>query len=438
MKADWRVLSTYLIGVFVGALDAKILGPALPLIAHSFHTTLGWTAWTVTAYTAAYVASTVLAGAIGDRYGRRRLFSAGVMLFGAASLLASLSPTFGVFIVARIIQGLGAGAVYPNAQAEGIRQFPLEKRGTALGIFGAVFGLAALIGPNVGGALAQGFGWPAIFVVNVPIALIVVGLSLRLPASETHAGPIPDVAGGLAFSGALAAALLALSISSPIRFVLLAVAVAMAFLFRWRQRGAAEPFLDSAPLRRPSGALLMVGAALIGLDISAAVFVPTLAQTKLHMSVLMSGVALMPAAIPGAALAGVGGVLVDRIGPKRVLQVGLLGAAIGGLLLADPSINLPVFILAMVGLGIGTAFTLGAPVNRMALALYRDEQAGQALSLVAVFRAVGLAAGPILLTAAYAWQGFTAMFGAVAVASLLAVVVFSGVADVPSAAADSA
>ncbi len=427
---DFRVLGVYLAGVFIGALDTNVVGPVFPLIARGFGVSLPWVAWTVTAYTVAYVGSTVMAGALGDGYGRRRVFVWGVAAFAVASAVALASRAFWLFLLARALQGAGAGAVYPNAQAEGIGQFPSERRGMALGLFGAAFGLAAIVGPNVGGFLGQFFGWRAIFLVNVPFAACVAWLSRRLPASSVSARPIPDWYGGAAFAGMLAAALMALVVPGTARWLLAAGAVALVAVFTWRQRRARTPFLDPHPLRRPSGLAMLTGASLIGIGMSAAVFVPTLAQQKLGFSVLSSGVALMPAAFSGAVLAGVAGVMADRIGPRLVLQAGLVAGVAGGVLLAWPRTSLAVFFLAMVAFGVSTAFTMGAPLNRMALALYRDEQAAEALAVAAVFRASGMAAGPVLLTLAHGWRGFTGMFGAVAVAALAGLVLFAFVPDV--------
>lgn len=421
MRPNARVLGVYLAGVFIGALDNSILGPVLPGIAQGLHVPFAWVGWTVSAYTVAYVASTVMAGAGGDRFGRHRLFVGGLIAFGAASALAALSRGFLLFVLARVIQGAAAGAVYPNAIATGVDQFPPERRGTALGFFGAVFGLASIIGPNVGGALGQYLGWPAIFAVNVPFALIVLALARKLPGAPARGRALPDWLGGAAFAGFLAALLLALSSGQA---AVLVAAVALLALFALRQRRATVPFLDAAPFRNAGGLAVIAGAAMIGFDLAAAVFVPTLAQRVFHFSVLGSGVALMPAALSGAALAGVAGVLVDRIGPRPVLQAGLLAGAGGGVLLALPHLTLPEFFGAMVLFGVATAFTIGAPLNRLGLALYPDAQAGEALSVTAVFRSVGLAAGGVLMPVALASHGFSAMFGSVAAASLLGAAVF--------------
>ncbi len=429
MRPNYRVLSVYLIGVFIGALDTNVLAPVFPLIMRGFRIPLGWVAWTITAYTVAYIASTVMSGAWGDRLGHKRVFLWGIVAFMLASLLAALSPNFWIFMLARVVQGAGAGAVYPNAQAEGIRQFPAEKRGMALGMFGAVFGLASVLGPTLGGFLGQYFGWSAVFWVNVPIALVVLAMSGRVAASAAQERPIPDWKGGVSFSVLLASGLLVLMGTGWLRAVFAVVALMALVVFIVRERQAASPFMDPKPLSNGAGVSMMVGAALIGLDMSAAVFVPTLVQRDLHFSVLSSGLALLPAAFSGAVLSGVGGVLVDRVGPRKILVIGLLAGAIGGLLLAWPPLTFTRFIISMVFFGFGTAFTMGAPLNRMALALYRDDQAGEALSLVAVFRGMGLAAGPILLTAAEVVRGFTGMFGAVMVASLIGIVAFLFVPD---------
>ncbi len=429
-KPNYRILTVFFVGVFIGALDTNVLGPVFPLITHSFHITFSWTAWTITAYTVAYIASTILAGAAGDRFGHRKLFVWGIVAFGLASLIAALSQNFAMFVIARIIQGSGAGAVYPNAQAEGLKMFPSNRRGMALGIFGAIFGVASILGPTAGGALGQYFGWPSVFLINVPIALLVLFMVRRVPASQLGSRAVPDIIGGLGFSSFLASILLFVMISGSVRWIFLALAIGFFVLFWARQRTARVPFLDSKPLTNTSGVAMMIGAALIGLDMSAAIFVPTLTQDTLHFTVLVSGVALLPAAFTGAIFSGAGGVMVDRIGPRKVLAAGLVAASLGGLLLAWPHLVLWRFLVAMMALGIGTAFTMGAPLNRMALALYREDQAGEALSLMAVFRGIGLAAGPILLTVAENWHGFTGMFGVVFVGSLVGLVAFLFVPDV--------
>lgn len=424
LSLDWSTLSVYLLGVFLGALDTNVIAPIFPLLEKGFHISLGWTAWTVTAYTVSYAVATVMGGALGDRIGHRRVFEGGLVAFGVASVLAALAPSFAVFVVARIIQGAGAGAVYPNAQAAGIRLFPEGRRGTALGLFGAAFGMAAIVGPVVGGALGQYLGWPSVFWLNAPLAVLILLRSRRLAAVSGTNRPLPDGYGGLSFSVFIASALLVLATGGNIRVLFAALAAGSLVVFLLRERRAENPFLDWHPLGRRSGVALMVGAALIGLDMSAVVFVPTLAQRDLSVSVFESGVALLPAAFSGAVASGLVGVMVDRIGGRRLIVGGLLAAVAGGVLLAWPPLDWLRFVIAMVVLGIATALTMGAPLNRLGIALYREDQTAEALALMAVFRSVGLAAGPVVLTAATVVHGFTGMFSSVALASLVGALLF--------------
>ncbi len=244
----------------------------------------------------------------------------------------------------------------------------------------------------------------------------------RLPKTEAdHPGGLPDVFGGVAFSLTLVFLLLALSAASMLSVVWLMAALVSGITFSLRQRRAATPFLDTAPLKTSSGAFMMAAAGIIGLDLAAAVFVPALAQQELHFSVLLSGVALMPAAVVGAVLAGAAGVLVDRLGARRVLQVGLAAAGVGGVLIALPDLTVVRFVIAMAFFGFGTAFTLGAPINRLATLLYRKDQLGEALSLVAVARAVGLMVGPVVFGLMITNSGFSAPFWLLAVVSALGV-----------------
>ncbi|MDI3316335.1 MAG: MFS transporter [Bacillota bacterium] len=423
-RLPWGELAIYLLGVGVGALDTSILPPVLGQIARDFHVSLAWAAWTLTAYTVAYAASTPVMGALGDRIGHVRVFRAGVAAFGLASVLAVLSPNLAVFLLARVIQGAGAGAVYPNAQAEGIALFPPERRGTALGIFGAVFGLASVIAPNLGGVLGQYFRWPSVFLLNLPLVLIVLWRAHGLRPGGRSDRPLPDVPAAAAFSGGLALFLLALTVQGTPGRVLGAGSVVVLALFLLRQRRTPVPFLDMAPLLQASGVALVAGSAVIGFDLSASALVPTMVQKEFDFSVLASGVAMMPAAVTGALLAGLAGVLVDRAGPRPVLQGGLGLAVVGSILMAWPHLDLPRFVAAMALLGAATAFTMGASINRLALALYGEGQAGEALSLVAVFRSVGMAAGPVLLGLAASAGNFTGMFAGVALASLAGVVLF--------------
>ncbi|MDI3270180.1 MAG: MFS transporter, partial [Bacillota bacterium] len=376
-----KALAIYFVGVFIGALDMSIIGPVFPLIASDFNVSVTWDAWTVTAYTAVYAVGTVLAGAMGDRLGHRRLFAWGLFLFGLGSAVAALAPSFWVFLLGRALQGGGAGAIFPNAQAAGIQAFPPEKRGTALGLFGAVFGVAAIIGPNLGGLLGQYWGWQAIFWVNVPLVAIVLLLVPSLPRTALRDRGVPDLWGGILFGLALVALLLSLTAQAHYGLELLLAGLLLAYLFAWRQRhpGGKERFLDLKAFASLWGGTVVAGAILVGMDMAAAVFIPSLAQKELGVGVLASGLSVMPAAFTAALFSALGGVLVDRRGSRFVLVAGLLAATAGALFLVPAHLTWWRFIAGLSLMGIGTAFTMGAPLNRMALALFPGDRSGEAL-----------------------------------------------------------
>ncbi|HEY8449174.1 MAG TPA: MFS transporter, partial [Bacillota bacterium] len=166
----------------MGALDIAIVGPALPSIGRRFDVDARALAWVFTIYVLFNLIGTPLIARLSDQYGRRQLYVLSVGLFAAGSLLVAVTPTFSLLLVGRAVQGFGAGGVFPIATAVIGDTFPPEIRGRALGMLGAVFGLAFLVGPILGGVLLR-YGWAWLFLINLPLAAGVIASSLRvLPA----------------------------------------------------------------------------------------------------------------------------------------------------------------------------------------------------------------------------------------------------------------
>src|SRR5512140_3998761 len=174
-----RILTVLFIGVLMAALDIAIVGPALPAIQKAFTVSDRTLTWMFSIYVLFNLIGTPLMAKLSDMFGRRSLYVLDVALFAFGSLLVAISPTFGVLLAGRAIQGLGAGGIFPVASAVIGDTFPPEQRGRALGLIGAVFGIAFLIGPIIGGVLLL-FGWPWLFLVNLPLAAGVIAASLRL------------------------------------------------------------------------------------------------------------------------------------------------------------------------------------------------------------------------------------------------------------------
>ncbi|MFY9858996.1 MAG: MFS transporter, partial [Candidatus Cybelea sp.] len=165
-----RLLWTLSLGVFAGALDLSVLSPALPALGRAFNVQSGDLAWVFTLYLLVTVLSIAIASAMADRFGRRPVYLVCISLFAAGSIVAIFAPSYGVFLAARGIQALGAGGIFPVATAAIGDVVPADRRGAALGIVAATWGLAAVIGPSLGGLVTHYVSWRYIFVANVPLA----------------------------------------------------------------------------------------------------------------------------------------------------------------------------------------------------------------------------------------------------------------------------
>jgi len=168
-----RLLWTLALGVFAGALDLGVLSPALPALGREFSVATGNLAWVFTLYLLVTVLSIALASTAADRYGRRPVYVACLVLFAVGRIVAITAPNYAVFLVARAIQALGAGGIFPVATATIGDVVPIARRGAALGIVAATWGLAAVIGPLFGGLITHFISWRWIFAANVPLAAIV-------------------------------------------------------------------------------------------------------------------------------------------------------------------------------------------------------------------------------------------------------------------------
>src|SRR5690348_1232896 len=190
---------------FMVALDATVVATALPRMQADLHVGLTSLQWTLNSYGIAFAAGIITAAALGDRYGRRRIFIVGLALFTVASAACALAPNVSVLIAARTVQGLGGAIVLPLSLTILTTAFPAERRGTIVGIYGGLAGLAVAAGPLVGGALTEGIGWHWIFWVNVPIGVAAVLLSLRLLPESHGARERLDLVGvGLVTGGVVA------------------------------------------------------------------------------------------------------------------------------------------------------------------------------------------------------------------------------------------
>ncbi|MFB7931394.1 MFS transporter [Streptomyces sp. NPDC056039] len=396
------ILLTAVLGSSMALLDSTVVNVALPRIGRDLDANLSALQWTVNAYMVTLAGLILLGGALGDRFGRRKVFVVGVVWFAVASLLCGIAPNAGVLIAARALQGVGGALLTPGSLALIQASFHPDDRGRAVGLWSGFGGVGAAIGPFVGGWLVDGPGWRWVFLLNVPLALVCVPVALRhVPESGgDEARGRFDVLG--AVLGAVALALLTYALIEaggeggwPVAVSAVAgVAAAVAFVVVERRR--AEPMMPpdifaSRQFTAVNLVTLCVYAALGGFF-----FLATLQlQVVVGYSALAAGTALLPTTVLMLLLSARSGELADRIGPRIPLTVGPLLCSAGMLLMlrVGPGASYWADVLpALVVLGVGMV-TLVAPLTATVLGSVSVVRAGLASGINnAAARAAGLVA----------------------------------------------
>ncbi|MCB0910953.1 MAG: MFS transporter [Propionibacteriaceae bacterium] len=434
-----RLLGVLFVGVLMGALDIAIVGPALPAIRAEFGLDARATSWVFSAYVLANLIGTPLMAKLSDFFGRRAVYILDVALFAVGSLVVAFSHGSGAFwllILGRGVQGLGAGGIFPVASAVIGDTFPPEKRGGALGMIGAVFGLAFIIGPIIGGVLLP-FGWQWLFLINLPVAAVVVVLAWRLLPHHRVAD-----AGGFDWAGmtALAVALGSLayglgaidtgnfwaSLISPDVWPWLVVSVVAWLVLVRVERVAANPVFPIALFARRQLRLGFVLTAGAGLGEASLVFMPTLAVASLGVSASVGSYLLMPVVAAMAVGSPLAGRLLDRLGSRTVIMAGVAVLAVGMVLLSQTSSSLAMFIVSGLLIGLGLSALLGAPVRYVTLNETTAAERSAAQGLVTTFTSTGQLLGSAVVGAVAASAagaaGYDAAFAMVGVLSALLLV----------------
>ncbi len=404
-----RLLRVLFVGVLMAALDIAIVGPALPAIQAHFGVDARAVAWIFTVFVLFNLVSTPLMAKLSDRWGRRRVYTLDVALFAAGSLVVAASPTFEVLLAGRALQAIGAGGIFPVASAVIGDTFPRERRGRALGLIGAVFGMAFLIGPVLGGLLLQ-LSWQWLFLINLPIAAwLLVAAQRLIPAGRPPQGVAFDWAGSAVLAAALVSLALGLSRLDGARLgaslldpgvgPLLALGLALLPVFWTIERRAADPIVRPALLRHRQVRLVALFAVGGGLSEAAMVFVPSLAVASLGFGNAAASFMLLPLVLALAVGAPTAGRLLDRIGSRAVVTAGLSLVALGLLLFGYVANTLPGFVVAAAITGLGLSSLIGAPLRYILLNEAAASERGAAQGLLTVFSNGGRLAGGALVGA---------------------------------------
>jgi EmrB/QacA subfamily drug resistance transporter len=406
-RGRWVLLGTVL-GSAMASIDATVVGIALPAIGRDFGTGLATLQWVVTAYTLTLAGLLLIAGALGDRYGRRRVFLIGVVWFALASALCGAAPDAPTLIAARALQGVGAALLTPGSLAILEASFRPEDRSRAIGAWSGLSGVATAVGPFLGGWLVQAVSWRLIFVINLPVAAAVIAVAVRhIPEShDTEATGRIDLPGGALVTLGLIGLTYgliegpSLGWDSPAALGALVVGVALLATFAAWQRRAANPML---PLGLFSStqftATNLVTFAVYGALGGALFLLPIQLQQVSGYTALAAGTALLPVTLLMLTLSARSGALAARIGPRLQMSVGPVMVGVGMALLAriGPGGNYLIEVLPAVAvLGLGLATTV-APLTATVLAAAPSRHAGVASAVNNdVARAAGLIAVAVL------------------------------------------
>jgi EmrB/QacA subfamily drug resistance transporter len=402
-----EILGAILLALFLFALDQTVVGTALPIITTKLNGQSLYT-WAFTIYLLTSTISGPIYGKLSDLYGRRPIFIWAVSLFLAASVFAGLSQEMWQFILARGLQGLGGGAVFPIAFAIIADLYPPEERAKYGALFGAVFGLSSVLGPILGGGITDVFGWPWIFFINVPLGLISLFVCWRLlpPIKHPETGRNIDYVGAALFAAAIGPILLGLSNKRTLEWTdpmvggLILLGLVIVAVFLWWESRAADPIvrLELFRIRTVAISVLSMFLAAFGF-FGAIVFLPQWFQVVRGMGATESGLNLLPLVFALIVGATVSGQVVARTGRYKVVILGSMIVLAGGLFLltnlrADTELPILWAWMIVTGLGVGPSFAVFTALVQNSV---KPAVVGVATSSLTFFQQIG---GTIGLTIA--------------------------------------
>jgi EmrB/QacA subfamily drug resistance transporter len=410
-RSKWLVLGAAVFGLFMAILDASIVNIAIPPIQRDLDTDIDTVTWVMNSYNLVFAVLLIPAGRLADRFGRKRLFMLGIIVFSLSSLGAGLSGQIETLIAWRAVQAVGAAIMVPVSLAIVTLAFPPHQRGLALGVWGGMAGVAGAVGPTLGGILTEYAGWEWVFLVNVPVGAIAVPAILMIVPESTdpEARRRLDLPGIATLSVSLFALTLALirgqevGWSSAFITGLFATSVVFGVLFVLVEAVVSHPIIDLRMLRERAFSAANVTILMFGLGFFGALFLVVQYLTVVEgYSTLESAFALTP--FPACILltGPMAGRLTDKLGPRYVAIAGVLvfGAALLALSRLDGDVSYPhiAWRLALAGIGAGLSF---APLTTAAMGSVPGGRAGVGAGFFNTARQIGFTLGLAILVAVF-------------------------------------
>lgn len=407
------ILVLFLLGIFMGAIDTGIVSPARELIQNNFGVSRSIGTWMITLYTLVYAVSMPIVSKMADRYGYKKVYLFGIVTFGLGSLLCGLANffgSFGFFLAARAVQAIGAGGIMPIANAVIGNSFPEEKRGTALGMVGMIYGVGNILGPTMGSFIIDMAGadhWGWIFFINVPISLMIVLLSSRLENTKSASQQPMDLTGALVLAGVIGSLMYALtnldffhleeSLKTIEVYPYLILFALLAPLMIYVEKKAKDPILNIKYFRNRQMLLILILAFIVGVGMMGMVFVPQFSENVLRIKAGSGGYLVTLLAVFSGIAAPISGKLIDKKSARFVMALGFFFNIAGSLFLGFAATKLLSFTGVLIGLalmGLGVGFTMGAPLNYLVLQTVPKEESASGLATMSLMRSIGLAISP--------------------------------------------
>lgn len=430
------IMVVYLLGIFMGALDTGIVTPARNIIQNSLGVDSQVGIWMITVYTLAYAASIPIMGKLADKFGRKKIYLTSILLFGIGSVLCGLSQTFesfGMLLVARVVQAIGGGGILPVATAEFGTTFPKEKRGMALGLVGGVFGIANIFGASVGSAILDIFGhqnWQYIFYVNVPITIfIIIAGILVLENNKQENNSKLDILGICTLTVMITSLLYGLTnldffkvldtIINVNVYGFLALFILLIPLFIFIEKKADDPVINLKYFTNKNILITLIISLISGIVMMGMIFVPQFSENALKVASGSGGYFVIILGFFAGLASPFSGKLIDKFGAKIILAFGFGVSIIGALFLIFVTTeisNIFTVSVCLILIGIGIGFTMGSPLNYMMLANTEKKESNSALATLSLVRSIGTAVAPAIMV------GFLAAAGTNVQANVMKVV----------------
>jgi len=402
-----KLVALLFVGVLMGALDISIVGPAIPSIEKALHIDSLYIGWIYSIYILFNLMGVSLFARLSDIFGRRIIYVVSLLIFAIGSLIVSFSASFEWLLIGRGIQGFGSSGIFPVATAIIGDRYSPDKRGKMLGIIGAVFGLAFMIGPFVAGVMLRYFSWHSLFIINVPIAALLIYYSFRfLPAKTTTIVTKIDWSGIILMGVGLAAfafginsievtqlhSLLSVKVLIPL---IVAIVALVALVFS--EKKTASPILKFGFFKNNQIVFAGILAIVVGLVQSVFVFIPKFVVDNFHVSPSTASFMLTPFVLATAVGSPVFGRMIDKYGVKPIIISGLSFLFVGFLLLHATGTSLVLYYSSGVAVGLGLSVLSGSSLRYIMLNNTGVDDRAISQGMITIFTSIGQLSGAAIV-----------------------------------------